>query len=160
MVPDRCDCFRRDGELTIIIDEIRKFIKEECPLIKGKRSLKLNCLEEKAPAMTIEQVPCNPIIKKYTDGGSQRQVVFVLASREEYDVELWKQVEAANFFEQLQDWFESASNEKHLPQLANGLTAQRIEVTSCAYKLTNSQTTARYQIQCKLIYYKEGVKVL
>ncbi|MBQ4086998.1 MAG: hypothetical protein IJC78_01980 [Clostridia bacterium] len=151
-----CRGLGRDGEFVIIIDEIRKFIAEECPLIKGKRTLKLNCLEENAPAMTIEQVPGNPIIKRYTDGGSQRQAIFVIASREEYDVQLWKQVQAANFYENLQAWMEKVSRAKQLPKLGDGLTAQRMEVTSCGYMFSNNEHTARYQVQCKVIYYKEG----
>ncbi len=156
MVPSCCNRFGREGEFVIIIENIRKFIAENCPYIKGKKTLKLNCLEGESPAMTIEQVPAEPIIKKYTDGGSMRQAVFVIASREEYDTQLWKQVEAADFYEKLSEWFEDISLQKLLPSLGDGFTALRFETLTTGYLFSVSPDMARYQIQCRLIYMKEG----
>lgn len=138
----------------MIIDEIKKFIAT-CPLVKGKK-IKVNNLDETPLSMTIDQVPGNPVIKKYVDGGSQRQTNFVLASREEYDAQTWKQIEVANFYENLQEWFEEQNHNKNLPELGNSLRALRIEVTSSGYLYSSDTKTARYQIQCRLIYYKEG----
>lgn len=123
-------------------------------MVKGKK-IKVNNLDETPLSMTIDQVPANPVIKKYVDGGSQRQTIFVLASREEYDAQTWKQIEAANFYENLQEWFEEQNYNKNLPTLDNGFHALRIEVTSSGYLFSSDKKTARYQIQCKLIYYKE-----
>lgn len=156
MVPGCGNRFGRDGEFVIIIDNIRKFIAENCPYIKGKKTLKLNCLEGEAPAMTIEQVPAEPIIKKYTDGGSMRQAVFVIASREEYDTQLWKQVESVDFYEKLSDWFEEISFKKQMPDLGDGFAALRFETLTTGYLFSVSPDMARYQIQCRLIYTKEG----
>ncbi len=123
--------------------------------MKGKK-IKVNNLGETPLSLTIDQVPANPVIKKYVDGGSQRQVLFVFASREEYDAQTWKQIEAVNFYENLQEWFEEQNHRKNLPVLDNGLHALRFEVTSSGYLFSSDKKTARYQIQGKLIYYKEG----
>ena len=67
----------------MIIDAVKEYIQKECPYVSGKK-IKVNNLGEKPVSMSIEQVPGSPVIKKYVDGGSQRQMIFVLASREEY----------------------------------------------------------------------------
>ena len=139
----------------MIIDAIKKYVEKECPLVSGKK-IKVNNLGENPMSFSIDQVPATPVIKQYVDGSSQRQAMFVFASREEYDAETWKQVEAANFFEQLQEWFEEQSKAKNLPVLDTGKKSLRIETLSSGYLMSNDRKTARYQIQCRLIYYKEG----
>lgn len=105
--------------------------------------------------MTIEQVPGNPLIKRYVDGGEMRQMLFVLASREEYSQQDWKQIAVADFYEKLQDWFEAQNNTKAFPLIGEGLSALRFEATSGGYLMSSDMKTARYQIQCRLVYYKE-----
>lgn len=138
----------------MIIDVVKKYIEKECPLVSGKK-IKVNNLGANAMSMTIEQVPGNPLIKRYVDGGSQRQALFVLASREDYSEQDWAQIAVADFYEKLQDWFETQNEKNALPGLGNGLKALRFEVLSGAYLMSSDMTTARYQIQCRLIYYKE-----
>lgn len=138
----------------MIIDEIKKFI-EKCPYVTGKR-IKVNNLGEKPVSMSIEQVPASPVIKKYTDGGTMRQMQFVLASREEYDEETWKQLKVSEFYENLQDWFEEQNQKKQLPDLGEGKTALGIEVLSGVYLMSSTERQARYQIQCRLVYLREG----
>ena len=79
----------------------------------------------------------------------------MLASREEYTETDWKQIEVAQFYEKLQNWFEEQNTKKTFPDIGNGLKPLRFEVSSSAYLMSSDYTTARYQIQCKLIYYKE-----
>ncbi len=107
-------------------------------------------------SLTIDQIPGAPVMKKYVDGGSLRQFQFVFASREEYDSQAWKQIEAANFYENLQDWFEEQNKLEKLPVLEKGLSPVRIETLTSGYVMSTDSKTARYQIQCRLIYYKEG----
>lgn len=139
----------------IIIDAIKKYIEKECPLVSGKKIKVNNLGENPTVSLTIDQLPCIPIIKRYVDGSTQRQFQFVFASREEYDSQEWKQIEAAQFYENLQEWFEEQSANKTLPVLENGLFALRLEVLSSGYLISSDAKTARYQIQCRLIYYKE-----
>ena len=139
----------------MIIDAIKKYIEKECPLVSGKK-IKVNNLGENTVSFSIYQVPSTPIIKKYVDGGTMRQAAFVFASREEYDAEVWKQIAAANFYEELQEWFEEQSKTKNLPMLDAGKKSLRIETQTSGYLMSSDRKTARYQIQCRLIYYKEG----
>ena len=138
----------------MIIDAVKEYIQKECPYVSGKK-IKVNNLGEKPVSMSIEQVPGSPVIKKYVDGGSQRQMIFVLAAREEYTEPDWKQIEVAQFYEKLQNWFEEQNAKKTFPDIGDGLKPLRFEVSSSAYLMSSDYTTARYQIQCKLIYYKE-----
>ena len=65
----------------MIIDAIKTFIENNCPLVSGKK-INVNYLGEKPQRYTIESVPSTPIIKKYSDGGTQRQYLWVFSSRE------------------------------------------------------------------------------
>lgn len=61
----------------MIIDAVKEYIQKECPYVSGKK-IKVNNLGEKPVSMSIEQVPGSPVIKKYVDGGSQRQMILCL----------------------------------------------------------------------------------
>ena len=65
-----------------MIEEIRDFLKREGLLKNGK--IGVNYLSEKPLHYTVDEVPTDPVIKRYTDGGSLRQCLFVIASREEF----------------------------------------------------------------------------
>ncbi len=140
-----------------IIDSVTSFI-EKCPLLerKGKKGgmVNINCLSEKPIHYSIDNVPANPMIKKYTDGGSLRQFIFVFASRESYGIEKFDNKEIAEFYENFSDWIEAQDKEKKYPKLGEGLQSTRLEVLTTGYLFDEGQTEARFQIQCRLIYYK------
>lgn len=140
----------------MIINDIRKFIKEYCPLVDGAK-INVNYLGEKARRYTLEQEPVSYIIKRYTDGGSVRQLVFVFASRELFGEEERENLEISRFYEELAEWFDKTSEDGILPELAEGKTALRLEALTGGYLISNDQRTARYQIQCRLIYRQERI---
>lgn len=138
----------------MIIEAIKDFIQRNCPLVSGKK-IKVNCLSEKAESYTIEPVPASPIIRKYADGGSMRQYLFVFASRNYYDEDERNNIKAAEFFEKFGEWIEQVTDQNNLPELSKGYTPIRLEVLSTGYLFSADATKARYQIQCRLIYTKE-----
>lgn len=73
----------------MIIDSIRKFIRT-CPYLQefdGAVKVNVDYLGEESTAYSIEETPCEPIIKKYVDGSSIRQFEFIFCSRESYKSE-------------------------------------------------------------------------
>ncbi|MEG1779583.1 MAG: hypothetical protein RR263_05715 [Oscillospiraceae bacterium] len=136
-----------------IIDGVTEFIKS-CPLLK-KGTLNVNYLGENAPKYSIDVMTVNPIIKKYPDGETQRQFLFVLASRETYDRETLANMDVAKFYEEFGEWIETQDHKRNFPTMDKGCIPTSIQVTSSGYLFAVDNKTARFQIQCKLIYNKE-----
>ena len=55
-------------------------------------------------------------------------------------------------YEKLADWIEEQNSNDNLPDIPG---AQRIEVMAPGYMYDATQTTAVYQIQCRVLYIKE-----
>lgn len=138
-----------------IIQSLRDFFME-CPYLKEGR-FNIDFLGPGPCEYTIDAVPTSPVIRQYSDGGSLRQFVFVFASREEYGLDVLQSIDNSAFYEDLQAWVEEQSARRILPELGPGRTAQGIEVLSSAYLYQGGPNTARYQIQCRLVYYQDYI---
>lgn len=142
----------------MIIDSIRKFIRT-CPHLQefeGAIKVNVDYLGEESTVYSIEEVPCKPIIKKYVDGTSVRQYEFVFASRESYGADVLQNIDNSGFYENFAEWLELQSNSGNLPKLGKPKECRSIESTTTGYAFQTDVDKARYQIQCKLIYFKGG----
>ncbi len=139
-----------------MIKAVRTYLKEECPYFAGK-DIGINFLSAKPGEYSLEAVPAEPVLKRYTDGGYLGQFLFVLASRELYGAENSVQEGACDFYESVSAWMEKATREGTLPTLSDGCRAVSLSVTSGGYLMSNQSDRARYQMQCRLIFEKEGV---
>ena len=70
-----------------------------------------------------------------------------------YDAEARENLNIARFYEEFSSWIEEQNKNKNLP-LLDGATPLRLEVLTSGYLFRANTDTARYQIQCRLIYYK------
>lgn len=140
-----------------IIECIRNYIMT-CPYLEELSKINIDFLPENPATYSIEQTPSEPIIRKYLDGTTDRQVTFVFACRMLYSDELVNNINNSGFFEKFQDWLFDNSEEGILPKLEEGLTPDRIEAISSGYlyDISGDLSNARYQIQCRLLYEKEG----
>lgn len=136
----------------MIIDNIREFIKE-CPLLENDK-INVNYLGGDTVSYTIEQVPTNPLIKRYSDGGKQKQVLFIFASRENYDEDVLENMDVAKFYEEFAEWIEEQNESGNLPVLDGGMISQAMETLTSGYLINSEDRTARFQIQLRLVYYK------
>ncbi len=138
-----------------IIEGIRAFF-EKCPLISGG-IVNVNYLGECGGAYAIENIPCEPIVKMYADGGSMRQFLFAFSSREYYDEALLSNMDISRFYEELSEWCETESLHGELPEIGEGKFAVRIEVKSSGYLMDAELRSARWQIQLRLVYIQDAV---
>lgn len=136
-----------------LIQAVRNYLMT-CPLLKDGVIFNVDQLDADV-SYTIDTVPCNPIIKKYTDGGSRRQFQFVFASREKYGEQVIENIENSGFYEQFSDWIEQQNCNMNFPDLGNYRTPYGIEILSSGYVYDAEDDTARYQIQLNLIYYQD-----
>lgn len=137
-----------------IIDALEKYFIG-CELLKDG-ALRVDYLGEKPVEYTIEVLPCDPVVKRYLGGSTVRQYLFAFGSREFYSQERLQNIQNSAFYERLADWVETKSMSGVLPELPDGMEAQQLEVLSSGYLFDGSMTNARYQIQLRLLYFKEA----
>ena len=143
----------------MIIDNLRNYIRK-CPhLDKFNNAIKVNVnyLEPHADTYSIEEIPIEPIIKKYVNGDSVRQYAFIFTSREFYGVDVLQNIDNSGFYEKFADWIDKNNDNDMLPKLDNGMEAISIETTSTGYAFAVTEDTAQFQIQLKLKYYKKKI---
>ncbi len=135
-----------------IIDCLRDFIMSYPELKDG--CLMVDYLGDKPVEYAIEAVPCDPVYRKYTDGGCMKQFLFLFASREVYAADVERCTENLAFYEEFERWINDQNNSDNLPDL-DGREPVSIEVLTGGYAFSADGNTARYQIQLRLIYEEE-----
>lgn len=137
-----------------MIDSIRQYIGR-CPIFKDN-TINVNYLGNKAKvSYSVEAVPSNPVVKKYTDGAKLCQVLFVVASRELYTESPKDNTAVMKFYDDFAKWVDTQDKMRSFPTLPNDCSPQGIEVLTGPYLFDVGNNDARYQIQCRLTYYKE-----
>jgi len=101
---------------------------------------------------TIEPIPCEPIIKRYTDGSCMKQFLFLFASREYFSEDIAVNLGNLEFYEKFEDWIEEQNDNGILPDLGESRDPVSVEVTSRGYAFSADTNTARYQVQLKLTF--------
>lgn len=138
----------------MIIDGLRTYIRK-CPALrKYNKAVKVNVdyLEDKPTTYSIEEVPSDVVIQKYVDGSSKRQYVFVFASRESYSEDVIDNINNSGFYEDFAEWLEEQTNNDNLPFIGDDKEVLKIEAMTNGYAFKTDVDTARYQIQCRIIY--------
>ena len=141
----------------MIIDGLRTYIRK-CPALrKYNKAVKVNVdyLEDKPTTYSIEEVPSDVVIQKYVDGSSKRQYVFVFASRESYSEDVIDNINNSGFYEDFAEWLEEQTNNDNLPFIGDDKEVLKIEAITNGYAFKTDVDTARYQIQCRMIYMKK-----
>lgn len=135
-----------------IIEAIREYIGNMDCMATFENAINVNYLGGESDNFSIEEVPVNPILKKYLDGSSIRQFEFVFCSREPYGAEVLQQIENSTFYEDFADEIESKNDNEVLPNIEG---IQSIEILSNAYTVSVTENTAMYQINLRIKYYKK-----
>lgn len=134
-----------------LIDYIRSLLRT-CPLLENER-INVDFLDAQNGSYSVNTSPAAPIVKRFIDGSSIRQYVFTFSSAELYGEEIRQNLENAGFWEDFMEWIESVT----LPQsLETGQEPQKIEVLSSGYAFMTEADSARYQIECRLLYKQKG----
>ena len=140
----------------MIIDALRNYIRN-CPHLdtfNNAIKVNVNYLEGNPDTYSIEEVPINPIVRKYVNGDSIRQYAFIFTSREPYGIDILQNIDNSGFYEKFADWIENNNDKGIFPLLDNGLEPLAIEVTSTGYAFAVTEDTAQFQIQLRLKYLK------
>lgn len=136
-----------------MINSIKAFIKT-CPIL-ADIDVNINYLGENEKSGAIENVSCEPIIKNYTDGGALRQFLFAVALREKYGQNVAENTTATAKLEQLSDWIYEQDRIGNLPALDGNRNSISLEVIKTGWVDEKQSDTAKYQLQCRLVYYQD-----
>jgi len=134
-----------------MIEGVRDYIMNGFPELKNG-GLMIDVLGAEPVEYTVETVPCDPIHTRYVDGSCLKQFLFIFASREYLGEDVNQAIENSAFYEEFADWIYEQDQSGSLPDLDEGRTPVSIEVLTGGYVLSETATTARYQIQLRLIY--------
>lgn len=137
-----------------IIQSLRDYFLN-CPLM-GDNRINVDFLPEQGMEYSIDTTPATEIVKRYTNGDTVRQYLFVLRSVRAYGPDVLQNMANSGFYEKFAAWLETQSNSGVLPELPEGKTAQKIEAQSTGYLFTTGPDVGRYQIQCRLLYLQKG----
>lgn len=150
----------QEYEEKAIIECIKDFMKK-CSVIK-ENDIKVDYLNPDSKDKSnwsIEQIETSqPILKKNVIGTkTTRQFEFILATRTFFNMNDDKtNVENLKKFDKIIDWFYECTKTNNLPELNDNEAATEI---SCGrgylYGTDKTNTIARYQCKCKLIYEKK-----
>lgn len=141
----------------MIIQGIRNYMRGLKCLDTFNNAIRVNVnyLEPNPDTYSIEEIPIEPILKRYVNGDSIRQYAFIFTSREPYGADVLQNIDNSGFYEKLADEIESNNDNEMFPILENGLEPLEIKVTSTGYAFAVTQSTAEYQIQLRLKYLKK-----
>lgn len=135
-----------------LIDSIRAFILT-CPFLQEWR-VNVDYIGEEM-GYSIDPLPCDPIIQKYTDGGAKKQFQFAFTSQEEYDQDARINIENSGFFQKFAEWMEEQDFIGNFPSLDEGKIPISLETLNSGYLYDVDEVRARYRIECRLIYAQE-----
>lgn len=137
-----------------IVNSLYEYFKN-CPLL-GDNKINVDYLPERAREYTIDVITGDPIVKRYARGAALKQYLFAFGSRESYGPDTLQNIDNSGFYEDFAGWLDEQTKAKNFPVLSTGQTPRKIEAQSTGYLFGADPETARYQIQCRLIYYQEG----
>lgn len=127
----------------------------ECPLL-NERKINANYLPEKPFEYTIDTITGDPIIRRYVRGAALKQYLFAFGSRESYGPEVLQNLANSGFYEEFAAWLDEQTKLKRFPDMGENRQPQKIEAQSTGYLFGADVDTARYQVQCRIVYYEKG----
>ena len=138
--------------MSNLIESIRKFILA-CPFLQDGR-VNVDYIGEDM-GYSIDPLPCDPIVQRYTDGGVKKQFQFAFTSQEEYDQDARINIENSGFFQKFAEWLEEQDFIGRFPELEEGNIPISVETLNSGYLYDVNGVKAKYRIECRLIYVQE-----
>lgn len=137
-----------------MIEEIRKYLINN-NIIDEQYRINVDFLGDNPTEFAIIPIKVKPIIKKYINGSSKRQFQFQLISCNYYGADVLQNMANSKFYENLYTLIEKNNSKRIFPNI-DGI--ESIECLDNGTILDATTNTARYSIQMKITYLKQGVK--
>lgn len=135
-----------------MINAVKEYI-QTCPFLKDYR---VNVdFHGEGMSYSIDPLPCDPVLRRYMDGGMKKQFQFALSSQEVYDEDARVNIANSMFYMMFEDWIEECNYKRELPELPGKKSATGIEVMNSGFIYDANKVMAKYQIECRLLYEQE-----
>lgn len=136
-----------------MIAQLKEYLSQ-CPALDGLK-IRINYLGGESGACSLEMVSTQTVVKEYADGGMLCGRDFVFAIRQEYsEADISNRV-AAERCQQVENWIREQNDTGNLPQIGQGINPLSIEVAKSFSIASVNSVDARYEMQLRLIYYKQ-----
>lgn len=140
-------------ENKTIIESIRDYFLN-CEALKDGK-INIDFLGDN-PEYSIDPLPAEPVLKKYTDGGTVRQFQFAFTSKDYFDGDARTGIENNGLCQAVTEWVEENNVNGVFPTMSNPKHSPiSVEVMASGYLFDMDPDYARYQIQCRLVYEQE-----
>ncbi len=127
-----------------ILDYLKK-----CPLLENAL-LMADFLGEEEGSFSIQAVAVEPVLEQYADGGTLKQFVFKVLTREGHHASFEALTRAK--LDQIGQFLEA---DRSGPVLSNGQTAQKFQILKSATMTDRYPGSRCRELVCRLIYYEE-----
>ena len=128
---------------------IGKFI-ETCPLLnKGK--VNLDYIKEKPQSYSIDEIPVEPVLNEFRDGGRRLQIQFDFSIQSNFSI--LENIKNSKFCDDFMKWIYEQDNKGNLPKIDG------IDWIKCLGRGTierTTETTAIYVIPMQVAYIEEA----
>lgn len=128
---------------------IKEFI-ETCPYLNNGK-VNADYLKEKEYSYSIDRTPIDPIYKRYSDGGTVKQISFDFCITMPLGTKAVENLVNSKFCDDFMSWIETQNNNRNLPKIPG---VRSIECTSPGYLLNKTKAVAIYIIQMNCKYYE------
>lgn len=139
--------------MSNVIEYIRDVITT-CSLLEDER-VNVDYIGEEM-SYSVDALPCDPVLKRYTDGGEQKQFQFAFTSKELYDEDARVNIDNSGFFEKFEEWLHKFGGWKTpLPVMGEKKTPIRFDILNKGYLYDIDEKYAKYRMECRLVYDQE-----
>ena len=139
-----------------IIESLRSLIKD-CPYLQDfNKGINNENTGNESSLYEIEEIPTEPILKKYVNGDSINQYEFMFMTKEVYQKDVIKNLIESEFDKHLISWLKEMVKNKKLPEIDGNRQIQSIEASLTAGASEEENLTEQYQIKFILTYYQGG----
>lgn len=104
----------------------------------------------------IEVLDAPRVIKAYIDGTSLMQLQFRFSSVVYYGADVGLNLASRAFFEKFCRWLTLQNRRGALPLLGEAREALSVEAVTEGYLFESGEDTAKYQVDCRILYYERG----
>lgn len=143
-----------------IIQGLREYFME-CPLMAD---MKMNTdylpedIKKNGVEFSVDPAPADEVIQQYISGSADCQYVFVLRSVNAYSSTTLETLSNCGIYEALAKWIREQKQAANYPVMPDGMQPSGIEAIGPGYLYSAFADVAKYEIQCRLLYFRKGAR--
>ena len=130
------------------IEKISDFIGT-CPYLNNGK-INIDYIKDNPQSYAVNETPAEPIVTRFTDGGTRRQIVFDFTVQANFSV--LENIKNSKFCDDFTDWIEEQNDVGNLPDIEG---IESIECTGRGTIVHTTKTTAIYVIPMRVVHLED-----